>query len=134
MSEISEKYKESKEENKKENTNIDKVIKMFERYFTHFGSIKSLDKNSDGHEVIYENIKLILNSSKFKIELFKREFKVYYNDNRKIEKKIFGNDGESNSFYEWKSYHRKNDEDLKKENKNKNMENVWLWINFMKNL
>jgi ubiquinone/menaquinone biosynthesis C-methylase UbiE len=100
MSEISENNKESKEENKKENTNIDKVIKMFERYFTHFGSIKSLDKNSDGYEVIYENIKLILNSSKFKIELFKREFKVYYNDNRKIEKKIFWNDGESNSFYE----------------------------------
>lgn len=31
MSEISENNKESKEENKKENTNIDKVIKMFER-------------------------------------------------------------------------------------------------------
>ena len=28
-------------------------------------------------------------------------------------------DGVSNSFYERKSYYRKNDEDLKKENKNK---------------
>ena len=85
MSEISENNKESKEENKKENTNIDKVIKMFEGYFTYFGSIKSLVQNFDG----YEDIKSILNNSKFKIELFKREFKVYYNDNRKIEKKNF---------------------------------------------
>ena len=45
MSEISENNKESKEENKKENTNIDKVIKMFEGYFTYFGSIKSLVQN-----------------------------------------------------------------------------------------
>ena len=44
----------------------------------------------------------------------------------KLKKKIFGNDGESISFYERKSYYKifKNDEDLKKENKNKNMENV----------
>ena len=42
----------------------------------------------------------------------------------KFKKNFFGNDGESISFYERKSYHRKNDEDLKKENKNKNMENV----------
>ena len=80
MSKVSENNKESKEENKKENTNIDKVIKMFERYFTHFGSIKSLVQNFDG----YEDIKSILNNSKFNIELFKREFKVYEDDNRKI--------------------------------------------------
>ena len=86
MSEVSENNKESKEENKKENTNIDKVIKMFERYFIHFGSIKSLDQNFDGYEVIYENIKSILNNSKFKIELFKREFKVYYMITGKLKK------------------------------------------------
>jgi len=61
---------------------------MFEHYFIHFGSIKSLDQNFDGTEIIYENIKSILNNSKFKIELFKREFKIYEDDNRKIEKKI----------------------------------------------
>jgi len=88
MSEVSENNEESKEKNKKENTNVDKVIKMF-YYFIHFGSIKSLDQNFDGYEVIYENIKSILNHSKFKIELFKREFKIYEDDKRKIEKKIF---------------------------------------------
>ena len=94
MSEVSENNKETKEENKKENTNVDKVIKMFEHYFIHFGSIKSLDQNFDGSEIIYENIKSILNNSKFKIELFKREFKVYEDDNTlaflSIEPESFG--------------------------------------------
>ena len=35
--------------------------------------------------VIYENIKIVLNNSKFKIEFFKREFKVYDDNNKEIE-------------------------------------------------
>ena len=93
MSELSTNNTESKEADmKKENTNVEKVIKMFEHYFIHFGSIKALDQNFDGSEVIYENIKSILNNSKFIIELFKREFKVYEDENRKKEKKIFKSD------------------------------------------
>ena len=45
-----------------------------------------MDQNFDGYEVIYENIKSILNNSKFKIELFKREFKVYYMITGKLKK------------------------------------------------
>ena len=94
ISEVSEGNKEEKQGKKKDNTNVEKVIKMFEHYFIHFGSIKALDQNFDGSEVIYKNIKSILNNSKFIIELFKREFKVYEDDDRKIEKKIFKRDDE----------------------------------------
>ena len=34
--------------------------------------------------VIYENIKIVLNNSKFKIEFFKREFKVFDDNNKEI--------------------------------------------------
>jgi len=89
-SEASEDNKETKEEsNKKENSKVQKVIKTFEHYFIHYESIKHLDSNFDGSEAIYENIKSVLNNSKFKIELFKREFKVYKDNHRKEEIKIF---------------------------------------------
>ena len=95
MSEASEDNKEGKEKDeKKENTNVEKVKKMFEHYFYHYESIKSLDSNFDGSEGIYENIKSVLNNSKFIIELFKREFKVYKDDDRKEEIKIFKRDEE----------------------------------------
>ena len=67
-----------KRKNKKYN-NIDKVLSRFK-------CIKSLDENIS--KDIYENI-IVLQNSKYKIELIKREFKVYKDDDRKEEIKTF---------------------------------------------
>ena len=64
---------------------INQVFSTFKNYFINYSSIKSLDSNFDSSKDIYENIKCILNNSEFKIEFFKREFKVY--DNTDKEKK-----------------------------------------------
>ena len=75
--------------------NIEKVLKLFQYYFIYYGSIKSLDSNYDSsYKDIYENIKLVLNNSQFKIELFKKEFKVYKDDNREEEIKVFKREDE----------------------------------------
>ena len=65
---------------------VNKIMGIFTNYFMNFGSIKSLESNFDSSKDIYENIKAILNNSKFKIKIFKREFKVY--DDNKREKDI----------------------------------------------
>ena len=70
---------------------INKVLKQFTNYFIHFESIKTLDSDFDNAKDIYQNISDVLNNSKFKITLFKREFKVYENDNEK-EKEIIAKD------------------------------------------
>jgi hypothetical protein len=44
-----------------------------------------LDKNFYGSEGIYQNIKEVLYNSIFKIELFKKDFRVYDMDNKEIE-------------------------------------------------
>ena len=125
MTEISLNNKEIKSDTKKENTNVEKVIKMFEHYFIHFGSIKSLDQNFDGSEGIYDKIKSILNNSKFIIELFKREFKVYEDDNRKTEKKIFQKDGEKDEGNSKKNSKKVLDELIElKDNINLNFEDL----------
>ena len=65
---------------------INKLLSIFENYFRNYISIKMIDSNFDSSKDIYENIKLILNNSEFKIEFFKRKFKVY--DDNKKEKEI----------------------------------------------
>ena len=70
---------------KLEKDDINKVINSFKNYFIKYGSIKSLDSNFDSSKDIYENIKIVLNNSKFKIEFFKREFKVFDDNNKEIE-------------------------------------------------
>ena len=70
-----------------EKDDINKILSTFKNYFINFGSINFLDSNFDGAKDIYENIKDILNSSKFKIEFFKREFKVF-DDNKKVKDNI----------------------------------------------
>ena len=73
-----------------EKDDIKKIISTFKNYFKNYGSIKSLDSNFDSSNDIYENIKDILHNSEFKIEFFKREFKVY--DDNKKEKDIMAKD------------------------------------------
>ena len=69
---------------------INKILTTFKSYFINYEGIKSLDSNFDSSKDVYENIKLILNNSKFKIEFFKREFNVYDDDNK--EKEIIAQD------------------------------------------
>ena len=44
-----------------------------------------MDKNFDGSEGIYQNIKEVLYNSIFKIELFKKDFRVHDMYNKEIE-------------------------------------------------
>ena len=69
---------------------INQLFSIFENYLKNFESLKSLDSNFDSSKDIYENIKYILNNSKFKFEFFKRELKVY--DDNKKEKDIITKD------------------------------------------
>ena len=59
--------------------NIDKVLLWFKSYFDNYDKLKFLDSKD-----LYGNIKYILNNSKFEISLFKREFKVYDDDQNEI--------------------------------------------------
>ena len=68
-----------------EKDDIDKIITTFKGYFVNYPGIKALDSDFDSANDIYENIKVILNNSEFKIEFFKREFKVF--DEKQNEKK-----------------------------------------------
>ena len=54
----------------------------FENYFKNFKKIKLLDSNIENN--LYENVKFILNNSKFKISFFKKEFKIYDDNNKEI--------------------------------------------------
>ena len=69
----------------KNNLNI--VLSTFKSYFINYGSIKTLDSNFDSSKDIYQNIKFILNNSVYKLELFRREFHVYEDNENKKEKK-----------------------------------------------
>ena len=71
--------------NKIEKDDIDKIITTFKGYFVNYPGIKALNSDFDSANDIYENIKVILNNSEFKIEFFKREFKVF--DEKQNEKK-----------------------------------------------
>ena len=46
-----------------------------------------MDKNFDGSEGIYQNIKEVLYNSIFKIELFSKEIKTHDENNKKKEEK-----------------------------------------------
>ena len=69
----------------KNNLNI--VLSTFKSYFINYGSIKTLDSNFNSSKDIYQNIKFILNNSVYKLELFRREFHVYEDNENKKEKK-----------------------------------------------
>ena len=73
-----------------EKDDINKILGIFTNYFMNYGNINSLESNFDISKDIYGNIKAILNNSKFKIKIFKREFIVY--DNNKKEKDIIVKD------------------------------------------
>ncbi len=97
--------------------NIDKVLARFLSYFINNSSIQSLDSNLYNKD-IYENINDILNNSKLKIELFKREFKVKDENNKEKEIKIKDLDG----LLQLKDYVNLNYEDLLKSDTNEKEE------------
>ena len=84
LKKMSEEKKDNKD--KKDNKN---ALNQFKHYFSIYASIKSLDSDFDSSQGIYEKIKSVLENSKLTIQLFKREFKVYKDDDRKEEIDIF---------------------------------------------
>ena len=58
---------------------INKVLSLFKSYFQNYGLFKLLDSKD-----LYGNIKYILNNSKLEISIFKKEFKVYNDNNKEI--------------------------------------------------
>ena len=69
----------------KHKNKIDKIFEIFKNYFRNYQIIKAIDSNFDSSKDIYQNIKYLLNNSKYKIELFKQELEVYDDENRKKE-------------------------------------------------
>ena len=67
---------------------VDVILFSFQSYFINYESIKALD-DFDSSKDVYQDISKILNNSEFKIQLFKREFRVY--DDNKKEIKINAN-------------------------------------------
>ena len=59
---------------------IDRVLLLFKSYFDNYDKLKLLNSKD-----LYGNIKYILNNSKFEMYLFKREFKVYDDDQKEID-------------------------------------------------
>ena len=90
INDIKEKMKDTelfeKVRKKLEKDKIETVLASFQSYYQHYQSIKLLDSNYDGSDEIYQSIVAVLNNSKYTIELFKRKFNIYSDEEE--EKKI----------------------------------------------
>ena len=63
-----------------EKNGINQVLYSFKSYFRNYADIRILYTKD-----IYQNIKYILNNSKFKMQFFKREFKTYDDSKKEID-------------------------------------------------
>ena len=95
INDIKEKMKDTelfeKVRTKLEKDKIETVLASFQSYYQHYQSIKLLDSNYDGSDEIYQSIVAVLNNSKYTIELFKRKFNIYSDEEeeKKLKSKIY---------------------------------------------